>query len=387
MFGEGVRLSENLLIAGMAESKWTGENNYNLNRSRNRDRDDYEASGRLRLIYRPTSTFISVAEARYGGRWRDDARDGWIYDGDVRLGETFAYWIDPFGANLDVQAGRIDFDERREWLYDQNLDGIKLFHYGRITVTELSVTTTLDDGSPRDENALNTILYVSNGSDRRHLAAYVIHRDFDLALAEKRTNYGLRAFGRWLPNSRVWLEVSRMNGKSGAIDAAAWGFDIGNTYEFDNGFNFTLGYAFGEGDDPKTARDENFRQTGLEDNNARFAGVTSFKYYGELVDPVLTNLKILTAGLGMRFQRRISVDLVGHQYRQHRLSRRWLDSGIRKRPNGIDRKLGWELDLVLGMRSHPSWDVEVVAAWFVPGDAFDDADNALMGKLQLRYRF
>lgn len=387
LFGEGIRLAENLLMAGMADVKWTGEDNYNLNDASNRDRDDYETSGRMRFIYRPSPSFIGVLEARYAGRWRDDARDGWLYDGEMRLGETFGYWIDPLGWNLDIQAGRIDFDERREWLFDQNLDGLRLFHYGRFVVTDFSVTTTLDDGSLRDENAVNTMLYLSNGSDRKHLAAYVIHRDFDLPLPEKRTHYGLRAFGRWLPNSHTWLEVSRMQGETGAIDSAGWGFDIGNTYEFDNGFNFTLGYAFGEGDDPKSARDDNFRQTGLEDNNAKFAGVTSFRYYGELADPELVNLEIVTAGLGMRLPNRMSLDLVGHRYRQDQLSRRWLNSNIRRRPNGIDKELGLEVDLVFGMRTNPSWDLEVIAAWFGPGDAFDEADEAWMGKVQLRYRF
>jgi alginate production protein len=219
------------------------------------------------------------------------------------------------------------------------------------------------------------------------VAAYVIHRDFDLPLPEKRTHYGIRAHGEWLPNSDGWLEISRMTGKLGVLDIGGWGVDIGNTLIFENGFSATVGYAWGEGDDSSTGRVENFRQTGLQDNNAKFAGVTSFRYYGELADPELTNLKVMTVGAGFRFPSKVSLDLVGHYYRQDRLSRRWSESDIDKRPNGLDRELGWELDFVLGWRTHPSWDVEVIGAWFRPGEAFDDADDAFLGKLQLRYRF
>lgn len=386
-FGEGIRIAENLLFAGLIQGRWTGENNFNLNNERARDRQDLEGSARARLIYRPSNSFIGVAELRYRGLDRDDDSDGQYYEDDLGLGETFAYWIDPFNKNLDLQLGRIDFDERREWLYDQNLDGLRLFHFNRLFVTEFSVSTTLSNGSPRDENATNTILYVSNGDEDRHLAAYVIHRDFDSIEREKLTHFGLRAFGEWFPESEGWLEISRMNGKLGTVDTAGWAFDAGNTVVFDGGFNLTLGYAWGQGDDSSTSEVENFRQTGLQDNNDKFAGVTSFRYYGELSDPELVNLKIMTAGIGFRFPQRISLDLVGHYYRQDELSRRWIESDIDKRPNGIEKELGWELDFILGWRTHPSWDLEVVGAWFRPGKAFDDADDAFLGKLQLRYRF
>lgn len=387
LFGKGLRITDKLLFAGLMEGRWTGENNFNLNDQRARDRQDTEGSARLRFIYRPSASFIGVAELRYRGLDRDDDEDGRFYDDEIRLGETFGYWVDPFKWNLDLQLGRIDFDDEREWLYDQNLDGLRLFQFNRYFVTELSVSTTLSDGSPLDQNALNTMLYVSNGDDDRHLAAYVIHRDFDLPLPEKRTHYGVRALGEWFRGSEGWLEISRMTGKLGALDASGWAFDAGSTFMFRNGFNFTLAYAWGEGDDTTTPRVEGFQPTGLNDNNAKFAGVTSFRYYGELSDPDLVNLGIVTGGVGFRFPQRVSLDLVAHYYRQAELSRRWIYSDIDKRPNGLDKELGSELDFILGWRTHPSWDVELVGAWFRPGEAFDDGDDAFLAKLQLRYRF
>ncbi len=387
LFGEGIRISENLLAAGLIEAKWTEKDNVNLDDQVARDRQDTETSVRARLVYRPSSSFIGVMEVRYVGLWRNDERLGRFFVDDTRLGETFMYFRNPLKWNVDFQAGRIDFDEKREWLYDQNLDGLRIFHFGRNLVTELSVSTTLSSGSPRDKSATNTMLYVSNGNQRKHLAAYIVHRDFDLWLPEKRTHVGVRAFGKWLPGSKSWLEISYMTGKVGSFDAAGWGFDVGNTYKLDNGLNFTLGYAFGQGDNPMSVKDNSFRQTGLQDNNAKFAGVTSFKYYGELANPELVNLKVLTAGMAYRFPQPISIDLVGHYYRQDKLNRRWINTGIRKRPNGISRDLGWELDFILGWRTQASWDLEIVAAYFDPGGAFDNADSAFLGKIQFRYRF
>ena len=387
LFGEGIRVSENLLVAGIAQARWVGENEYDLNARKPRDREDAEASFRARLIYRPVPGFVGVFELSHRRLWRDDDKDGHLHVKNTVIGESFAYWIDPFKWNVDLQLGRIDFDEEREWLYDQNLDGARVFYFGSRLTVDFSVSTTLSDGKIRDENTVNTMLYVSNDSARRHIAFYIIHRATDLVVQEQRTHTGLRSHGEWLPNSNSWLEISYMSGKTGLTSTAGWGFDIGNTWMAENGFNFTVAYALGQGDKPQSETNNTFRQTGLQDNNARFAGVTSFRYYGELLDPELANLEIFTAGAGFRFKRKISVDLVGHYYEQNQLSRRLIDSDIDKRPNGRDRELGWEVDFILGWRTNRNWDFEVIGAWFKPGAAFDDADSALLGQLQFRYRF
>ena len=163
---------------------------------------------------------------------------------------------------------------------------------------------------------------------------------------------------------------------------------MGTTRRIGKRWFLTAGWAYGEGDgDLRDGSDNNFRQTGLQDNNGRFGGVTSFRYYGELVDPELANLHIGTLGLGYRITRRSSLDLVGHYYRQDQPARRLIDSDLDKRANGVDRELGWEVDAILGWRPQRAWDFEVVLAWFSPGEAFENADDAWLSKAQVRYRY
>ena len=84
--------------------------------------------------------------------------------------------------------------------------------------------------------------------------------------------------------------------------------------------------------------------------------------------------------------RRVSVDLVWHQYAQNVASRQLIDTQLKRRPNGINTDLGDEFDFVLGWRTQKTWDLEVILAYFMPGRAFDDSDPAMMGKIQFRYR-
>ena len=155
---------------------------------------------------------------------------------------------------------------------------------------------------------------------------------------------------------------------------------------------FTLGYALGTGDDSTGGNDGTFRQTGLQDNTGRFGGVTSFQYYGELINPELSNLGILTLGVGAVLTTKTSLDLVYHTYTQdviqNQLSFAPVESNLRRATlNGTDADIGSELDVIFGYRRFASWDLELVGAWFQAGDAWTVGDDAFMAKVQLRYRF
>lgn len=387
LFGKGMWITDKLLLVGQLQARASKELEFDLDEADPENRTDFASAFRARFVYQPTPSFIAVAELNHRQLWRIDDEDGRLSRGVTKLGETYLYWIDPFGIGLDLQIGRVDFDDRREWLYDQNLDTLRAIWTGKYVRADLSYSETLSDGSPFDEAAATSMLYVSNNDYDRHLAAYVIYRDIDLEVPLRRTHFGLRAFGAWLPEQESWVEVAYMLGKREQLNSRGWAFDIGSSWWFHERFSITLGYAVGQGDDPESTTDETFRQSGLQDNNDKFSGVTSFRYYGELVDPELANLEILTAGLGWLPMQGISVDLIGHSYWQNKRSDRLVDSDIDMRPNGIYRYLGWEIDLVLGWRTSPRWDLEAVTAWFNPGNAFDQADNAALGKFQFRYKF
>lgn len=387
-FGEGFRLGDRLLFTTLIEGRYTGEDNYDLDDRRPLDFHSKAASARGRFILAPGEHGISgQLEFRYARIWADDDLLGNFAVDDSRLGESFIYFDDPFAVDFDIQAGRLDFDDRREWLYDQNLDGLRVFWNVSGWLAELSLTTTFSDGSPRDENTYNYMAYISN-IDRR-FAAYVIHRDTDLpGLREKITHLGLRAFVEWPIQHETWLELAHVDGSRNDSRLGAWAMDVGTTRSIGRSWYLTAAWAFGQGDDqPGNGTDGNFRQTQMQDNNGKFGGVTSFRYYGELVDPELANMHIGTLGIGYRFTAKSSIDLVGHYYTQDKAVRRIIDSDLDQRPNGIDRELGWEIDAVIGWRPVRSWDFEMVIGRFTPGQAFRIRDDAWISKLQIRYRY
>jgi alginate production protein len=385
-----VRLGNNLTLGGLIELEYTRKDNYDLNDDRAADRTDYDLAARLQATWSPTPDFFALASGRMTQKWRSDEDDGRSHTDNLVVSEAFGYWRDALGLGWDLQFGRQDFDDRREWLYDQNLDALRLIRSTTAYRLELSAATTLSDGNERDTNSNDLIAYLSNNSRVRHAALYVIDRRDQDDSGEHFTHVGGRLLGEWIPQNQAWLELAGLFGETGGEDLGAMGFDVGTTWlpESDWAPALTVGWAWGSGDqEPGSGNNGTFRQTGFQDNNDRWSGVTSFRYYGEVMDPELANLSILTVGVGKRITRVHSIDLVWHRYDQVEPAPELINTDLRRKPDGENTYLGWEADLIYGSRALPQTQLEIVLGWFEPGDAFPGADPAWLARAQLRWRF
>jgi alginate production protein len=397
--GSGLRLAEGLVLAGRVEGEGTREQDFDLDETDDQDRSDAEAALRLRLSWIPRDglfgqPFEAVVEGRQRWRWREDEADGFDFTDPTTLGETWVRFTDLGGSGWGVQAGRMQFKDRRRWIYRENLDGLRVSYERPGLALEAAAVTKLaidPSSSPYDEDTDNLLLYLSNGDDRRHLGAWVVDRRDQTSAENSPIWFGARALGSWVADHKLWVEAAARFGFRDDEDLRGWAVDVGSTWTPDRiePWSVTAGFAMGSGDgDPADGEDEAFRQTGFHDNQAKFAGVTTFRYYGELADPELSNLQILTLGVGYEWKRaRTSLDVVAHAYRQDVVQAGGLVSELDAQPDGSDGDLGWELDLVFGSRRWPSADLELVGAWFDPGPAFADQDPAWLARAQLRARF
>lgn len=411
-FGKGYALTDTLRLMGQLEAKISNETDYDLRSEADEDRTDYDAGARLRLTWSPSEKLAGLVEMRYTHQYRRDD-DAGVNDSEVNhdgsFGETWLQWRDVMdNPGFDVTVGRQDFDDPREWIFDQNLDALRLTWIRPDWRLDVAGATVVSGGGERDEESTNAIAYLSNNDFDEHLAVWTVWRDIDQFNGDNGTvpdesswHAGARAFGEFVPQNVLWADFALLSadrplfdgtGTATGVDESvtAYGYDVGTTWSppFAAPLYFSLGYAFGQGTDDDTT----FRQTGWEDNTHRFGGVTSFQYYGELLDPELSNLGIVTLAVGTRLGSRTSLDLVYHTYTQDEASPEFSplpsrSADLKRQPNGTDADLGWELDLVFGYRKYKNWDLEIVGAHFEPGDGFDDDDAAQLLKFQLRYRF
>ena len=308
-------------------------------------------------------------------------------DPNIDVGITAAYlvWSRMFSSPFRLQLGRQRFFDERQWLFDENLDGVRLQgKFGRLA-GEISGSTYLNPKSDREElenYLVRTDFYFTT---RNRLGAYAFHRKDPLQENNDRTYLGMNGEAQVFGH-KLWLDAALLSGDNGTRRRQSFGADAGITLRLgaDRQWSMTLAHALGSGDSNQVDNlDQTFRQTGLHDNQAQFDGITRFKYYGVVTDPELSNLRIATAGIGLNHDRRYSIDLVYHAYEQLVANNRFRSELIQD-PNGEQRRLGAEIDVILGARIGKYFSVYGVAGVFQPGVAFDDANRVVFGEIELR---
>jgi alginate production protein len=316
----------------------------------------------------------------------------------VRLEPREAYvWLRPFGdERLSSLVGRQKFSDKREWLFDERVDAVRVrSRLGRFEI-EASVsreglfTKDLLAEREEEEGRLNNWLLVATHEPAKdvRLSAYTLVQD-DRDREASPIFFGLHSSGEPVERFTYWIELAHVRGREESANIRGWGFDVGGTYELPLPLrpSLILAYAFGSGDDdPDDDIQRSFRQTGFEDNEAKVSGVNDFLYYGEFLQPTLRNIRIVTAGLGIRPIRQASVEVVYHLYTQDHASDD-LDSSLEAEPSERSQRLGSEIDLVLGYKPTKNTELVLTGGYFLPGPAFPGADPGLGARFEFEYNF
>jgi alginate production protein len=290
---------------------------------------------------------------------------------------------------LSLELGRQPFEDRRQWWYDADLDAARL--------TWRRPELTIEASVSREALVQQDLL---NSNQRKSADNYIVHASYRVApglelgaygivsdrgdSSDRRVFAGLDAYGRPGDPIEFWGDAALLRGEESGQDLEGFGIDLLGAWHLELPLapRLILGYAFGSGSDGA------FRQTGLQGNEATIGGLVPFHYYGELLDPELSNLSILTTGIGATPLDNLSLDLLLHHYRQDKASDEARDWALDAEPSGEHRRLGNELDLVLGFLPLEDLQLSAFLGWFMPGNAFaDQPDDAFFVRLEAQYEF
>lgn len=310
--------------------------------------------------------------------------------------------------NLNFVVGRQRFQDERQWVLNETSDGLRLsYKYKKFGIdTGMFWEGVLDSDILNDESAdREDVYYVRTEyrfSKKLKINPYGLFRRNHSPDQERIFFFGVHAAGEILRNLEYWAELGSSLGKERIEDSktgldrlndfAGVGFDVGTRYEFNLPLKPSLvaSYAFGSGDNnPGDDIDEGFRQSGLQGNSDSINGVSKVNYYGELFDPELSNLMVLTAGVAIRPIKKGSIQFLYHDYIQHHASPDVRDASIRARPDGLSNRLGGELDFVFALKNIKRFDFTATLGMFVPDKgAYEDAETvAFLANLRTRFNF
>jgi len=330
----------------------------------------------------------------------------------LQLNELFLDAPLPLTVPSGIRVGRQQFFEPRRWIFDKSLDGLRFFFDPHPFHFNLSIGSPLAP-TPDDESMIFNDIFQTRHrlnflldstyalTPASTLGAYVLYRYDDSVIDESPVWVGIRAYGRekykfstadyLKAKIKYWLDAAFVGGTVRNKTIRGFGLDLGASYIFYK-YPFkpyvTFGYAFGTGDSQSTDRvDHGFRQSGLQGNTGKYGGVVNFDYYGILVDPELSNLHIVTAGIGARPLPNTSIDLIYHRYQQHTASSQIRSYDLSPRPTGGSTHIGDELDMILGFRAIQNIRIRWRNGFFFPGGAFVQDDYAFESRLDILFTF
>ncbi|MFQ5510611.1 MAG: alginate export family protein [Candidatus Krumholzibacteriia bacterium] len=397
---EGIQLANGFIfVNGEYRHVSRSESNFDLSPSFLSDEDDMQPDVRLEMAGFWHDEFRTYARARFRKKYIINSEQNRTSDKlEAQFIELYALAPNIGGSGIAVQVGRQDFDEPREWIFDDYLDAVRAYYYGTDQlVLEGAVIHAVDALKDKLSTWTDVFAQARWYPDKHNqLGAYFLLRSDTAARNREPLYVGVNYRGRINRVLRPWLDAAILRGEDKGEDQSAWAVDLGATLiARDASFvpSLTVAYAIATGDETGADQtSQNFRQTGYQDNVARFGGVTTVRYYGELLDPELSNLKVFTAGVGMRPVEDSSVEVIYHFYRQHQPDNKLRGSNLTTPPalpNGFSTEIGWGVDLVAA--SPKLWD-HVDLTWttgfFRPGAAFDPRrEDAWLNKFEVRLGF
>lgn len=427
-----------LVIGGEIETELRLRTNFRLDPARRDDEVRSESKIELELFHPLTRSLFLFLEGKLGYAADLYSRVGPAeHEWKLQRGQTWLHWYDVAESGVSLRVGRQNFQDEREWWWDYDLDGLRLFYEWGDVEAEIGVARDLFPYQANHEHIdpdLDQVTFVLGkaswfwGKDDE-LALFFARRLDDspeqTAVNERIKEFredtldadltwgGIRALGRlrsdrfgrldyWADTAVVGGHESRTVFRSDRTSrdlrrvrtherrgVLGFGVDVGATWTppIPALPRLTLGYAWGSGDGGGS-QDGAFRQTGLQDNNDKFRGVSSFKFYGELFRPDLSNMHVFTAAIGVPFASKSSVELLYHRYLQDTASAFVRDTRIKAQPTGLARDLGQEVDLVISIEEWKHWEIEAIGSWFRAGEAWAKAgEDAGLGLLKINYNF
>jgi len=303
---------------------------------------------------------------------------------------------------FSVYGGRLPVQEERGFWFSNYLDGVKLGYSSSVLKGFLFLGKRLEDSrvSTSEERInLEGYEYVIGNLDYQyfyghHLELFYL-REYrssfkgtgivsvwnDVKEKENLNWLGLRLKGESIgkDNRYYWFDLAYRWGKKGSAEAmvlgctayksilstsyrsvSGWGLELGGKLLRDNkGIGFRLAAA------------KEFSLPKLSTSREKLFGFNKVRYYGEIVNPDLSNLIILSTFGGYRLSPSSWLEVNLLKYLKYRSS-----EGVsfsRYFPPSKDSKnVGYEFDVMLDGARGENWRYLLTFGLFVPGNAFEE---------------
>ena len=321
---------------------------------------------------------------------------------------------------VGLLAGRKQFRDDRGWWYDNQLDVAQLQYnstlvtaevsYGGRLIDERVISETQNIGFEDSEFLIGHLDY--QFYYQHHLQAFALYQNDDFSnnnigrVVGGGSSFnpeldllwlGFRFNGLFsLPDRsklNYWADFATVNGSERDfittnlsptrksitrirdIDVSyGYGVDFGLAWKAaNNSWGLAVNYAFGSGDNSENDRQSSYRQPAISNNKGRVLGENRYRIYGELLRPELSNLQLFSLTAGRRLNDYYWLQAIYFHYWQIEADEELDASNFIVSPNGENKEIGNEIDLILVATWNENINAELTLSGFRAGSAFDNA--------------
>ena len=305
-----------------------------------------------------------------------------------------------FENRANFLIGRKYLKDDRGWYYKTSLDTLAIFNKHDLLLYELYLGTRLNKNTMAyDPNEIQT-----NLKGAKFLFGHISYEFFkkntvegfyiyeDNKNAQKKLGWtGLRLQGELLrPNLNIfsyWIDVASMRGKYQSKNTRGLGYDIGGKYYFTHyyaGIAASLAYGSGGG--------SRYLQPSFTNNRSNYLSKdVSYRYYGEFLQPELSNMLITTLDFLYHFDNDTNKTAIIalHNYKQDKSSTSQYNATNKTvNPNGKSTNIGNEIDVIIhyDLFANSYWRFSF--GYFLGGSAYNKKTGKKDGyNAQIYYRY
>jgi hypothetical protein len=208
--------------------------NFDLDSGNGDDLDLLPVEVELGVLFSPNDYFEAYLQSQLTRTLvlRDNGEDE-VRDSELLVEEAYVIVTEP-DWGLSLQVGRQSFEDRRQWLYDAELDAVRALYRAQKLAIELSASREgLVDkdllNSEEEESIDNYTLYGTyEFGEHLTIGAYGILRDPDGR--DRPLFLGLQSFGTLGERLSYWLDAAHVRGQEDGSDLRGYGFDVLGSY-------------------------------------------------------------------------------------------------------------------------------------------------------------
>lgn len=401
-----IPIGPDLYFGGFASLRTFTERNKSVNTQPDDANSAFSPGVSLAFAYDPNRYIHVFTNVSFGKSTAFEETRDTTQTVDLTLNQAYLA-LNNVVEGTSLQIGRQRFTDIRRWLFNEQLDAARLaykyqelsmeFSASKFNTFQRELLGPEPTASGETGKFINYYSYLSYKIDKKsRIGAFALYQKGD---TQYPMFFGIQSEGELVKHLNYWIQSAMVRGTDSSQRIRGEAVDVGLTRIFGSSTSIrpsiTVGYAYGSGDgNPNDSVDTAFRQTGFQGNSDSFNGVARLKYYGEILDPQLTNLMIFTGGAGIKPSRRSSLDLVYHYYLRDFSSTSIPRAGLSNvGQTGTDKHLGEEIDLIIGYQEIAQVDTRLIFGLFMPGKAFAEPvragarDPAFSASILIRYNF